>query len=199
MEAYQDCVDRHAGDARWIAFIDLDEFLFSPTGRSLPEVLRRYERWPAVGVNWAVFGSSGHATRPATPVTESYTIRLRTPENRTIKTVADPARIARVLGVHRFEYTELGTVDENEYPVWGGHTKSESRSTLQINHYMIKSVEEYRRRSQRARPIGGRGEKQLRREFDLERVEALERLGERDDAILRYVPALRAALDLDPV
>ena len=64
-QAYQDCVDRHAGDARWIAFIDLDEFLFSPTGRPLPEVLRRYERWPAVGVNWAVFGSSGHLMRPS--------------------------------------------------------------------------------------------------------------------------------------
>ena len=37
-------------ESRWIAFIDLDEFLFSPTGRPLPEVLSEYERWPGVGV-----------------------------------------------------------------------------------------------------------------------------------------------------
>ena len=194
-QAYQDCVERHAQHARWIAFIDLDEFLFSPTGRPLPEVLRRYERWPGVGVNWAVFGSSGHATRPAGPVTESYVVRLWTPENRTIKTIADPVRVAGCPGVHRFQYTELGTVDENEYPIWGGQTKSESRSVLQINHYMTKSLEEYRLRSQRPRPVPAPGQEQHRRKFDPDRVAAFERLGERDEAILQYVPALRNALD----
>ena len=45
--------------ARWIAFIDLDEFLFSPTGSRSPSCSRDYERWPGVVVNWAVFGTSG--------------------------------------------------------------------------------------------------------------------------------------------
>ena len=35
-EAYEQCLADHRHDARWIAFIDLDEFLFSPTGRSSP-------------------------------------------------------------------------------------------------------------------------------------------------------------------
>ena len=30
--AYNDCVARHGAEARWIAFLDLDEFLFSATG-----------------------------------------------------------------------------------------------------------------------------------------------------------------------
>ena len=30
--AFEDCCGRHAQDARWIAFLDVDEFLFSPTG-----------------------------------------------------------------------------------------------------------------------------------------------------------------------
>src|SRR5712664_2683081 len=29
--AYRDCLDQHREEARWIAFIDIDEFLFSPT------------------------------------------------------------------------------------------------------------------------------------------------------------------------
>src|SRR4051794_21967531 len=37
------CLERHAEDARWIAFIDVDEFLFSPAGRPLPDVLRDFE------------------------------------------------------------------------------------------------------------------------------------------------------------
>ena len=32
LEANQDCIERHCDDARWVAFMDIDEFLFSPTG-----------------------------------------------------------------------------------------------------------------------------------------------------------------------
>ena len=54
--------------------------------------------------------------------------------------------------MHAFVYTELGAVDENRFPITGGQTKSESRSLLQVNHYMTKSLEEYRARSARNRP-----------------------------------------------
>ena len=199
-EAYDDCIAEHRDEARWIAFIDLDEFLFSPTGRPLPEVLARYERWPAVGANWAVFGSGGHATRPPGRVIESYVDRLRTGENRTIKSVVDPTRVARCVGVHRFTYTELGAVDENEFPITGGQTKSESRSLLQVNHYMTKSLEEYRTRSQRGRPVPAQLGKPMpfRRSFDPELIALRERLGERDEAILQYLPALRRAFESGP-
>ena len=59
-QAYDDCLAEHRDDARWIAFIDLDEFLFSPDRPSAAGVLRDYEQWPGVGVNWAMFGPSGH-------------------------------------------------------------------------------------------------------------------------------------------
>ena len=32
VQAYNDCIERHREDSRWIAFVDIDEFLFSPTG-----------------------------------------------------------------------------------------------------------------------------------------------------------------------
>ena len=137
-----------------------------------------------MGVNWAVFGSSGHATRPPEPVIESYVDRLKTGENRTIKSVVDPMRVARCAGVHRFEYTELGAVDENQYPITGGQTKTESRSLLQVNHYMTKSLEEYRARSQRGRPVP----MPSGRKFDPELLALRERLGERDEAILQFSP-----------
>src|SRR3954451_873749 len=39
VEAYEDCIHRHGSESRWIAFIDIDEFLFSPTGEPVPSVL----------------------------------------------------------------------------------------------------------------------------------------------------------------
>ena len=55
----------HRYDSRWIAFIDVDEFLFSPTGQPLPEVLADYEAWPGVAVAWVMFGTGGHRTQTA--------------------------------------------------------------------------------------------------------------------------------------
>jgi len=198
--AYQHCIAEHADEARWIAFIDLDEFLFAHDGRPLPEHLRDYEPWPGVGVNWAVFGPSGHVTRPAGPVIESYVNRIETGENRCIKNVVDPARVTPDgAALHKFTYTELGAVDENRYPIGEGYTKTVSRTRLQLNHYMTKSLEEWRVRSMRARPaLERRKGTPLRRPFNPEVMEARERLGVRDEAILRYVPALKEALSRRP-
>ena len=48
--AFSECLTRHRDDAAWIAFIDVDEFLFSPSGRPVPEVLpgdlRKYNGEP---------------------------------------------------------------------------------------------------------------------------------------------------------
>jgi hypothetical protein len=193
--AYEHCVQEHTADTRWIAFIDLDEFLFSPTGRPLPDLLREYERWPAVGVNWAVFGPSGHLRRPPGLVTESYTKRLQTGENRSLKTIADPARVCRVTGIHRFEYDSLDMVDENGYPITGAVTKSESRARLQLNHYVTKSFEEAEIRSRRSRPNRGQYSPQAwRRPFDAEDLRQRDAAAVPDEAILRYVPALKEAV-----
>ena len=35
IQAFEDCLGEHRDDARWIAFLDLDEFMFSPTGSPL--------------------------------------------------------------------------------------------------------------------------------------------------------------------
>jgi hypothetical protein len=185
--AYEDCL-RHSGDrSRWIAFIDLDEFLFSPTGRPLPEVLTEYEEWPGVGVNWAVFGPSGHQRKPEGLVLENYVERLDSPASRTIKTIVDPPHVTGCIGAHSFRFDRLGAVDENQFPTFAGLTKSVSFSRLRINHYLTKSVEEYQ----------GRAKGRVRgRDFDPKRVHMWEQAGERDLVIQQYLPALRRRLAL---
>src|SRR3954451_9880315 len=70
--AYEDCLRRHRDDARWIAFIDVDEFLFSPTGRGLPEVLRDYDLHPGVVVSRRTYGTNGFEHPPDGLVIENY-------------------------------------------------------------------------------------------------------------------------------
>lgn len=90
--AYIDALLRLRGRSRWAAFIDIDEFLFSPSGRALPDVLKRYEAHAGVVVNWQCYGTSGHTTRPAGLTIESFTRRARSgwARNRRVKTIVDP-------------------------------------------------------------------------------------------------------------
>jgi glycosyltransferase involved in cell wall biosynthesis len=118
--AYADALKRARGCTRWLAFIDLDEFLFSPGGAPLPNVLKDYEQHPGVVVNWQVYGSSGLTTRPDGLVIESFLTRAMTQwvRNRRVKSIVDPARALRPIGPHFFEYADGAlAVTENHEPV----------------------------------------------------------------------------------
>jgi hypothetical protein len=194
VQAYDDCLARHRDDSRWIAFIDIDEFLFSPTGRPLPEVLRRYERWPGVGVNRVTFGTSGHETRAPGLVLENYTRRIEVPDSRktAVKSIVDPRRVGRGLGPHHFEYREGTPVDETEQPLDAQHSVTDTYDMLRVNHYFTRSEEE--RFAKLHRPRAGGGE--LRPEVIRagQGIREDRRFGVEDDAILRHLPALRAEL-----
>ena len=187
LEAYAHCVDNRRDESRWIAFIDVDEFLFSPTGSSLREVLVDYESFPGVGVSLVLFGPSGHRTKPPGLVTESYVQRLLL--QTTIKSVVNPRRVIECSSVHHFRYDVSSTVDENKYPIHGVRTRAPSSERLRVNHYFTKSIEEYRARSALPSAVGG-PKRVVPWMADLDSVPP----GDHDDAILRFVPALREAL-----
>jgi len=62
--AYQHCLGNLQGKPNlWVAFIDCDEFLFSPTcptaAEGLDALVSEHPDWGAIGVNWMCFGSGG--------------------------------------------------------------------------------------------------------------------------------------------
>jgi hypothetical protein len=194
LQAYDHVLSLHRHEARWIAFFDIDEFLFSPTGRLLPELLAGYERWPAVVVNYAMFGTSGHQRMPQGLVTENFTHRIDSEIGRYVKSVVNPRCTERCLNAHQFVYRDGFAVDENGYPVRGSRTKSVSLERLRINHYYTRSEEEHARKgakpsavsvaSSRWRPAGPR--------IDIDEW----RGGTPDDAISVHLPALRRELEV---
>jgi hypothetical protein len=105
--AYADCLGRHRLDARWIAFIDIDEFLFSPTGQRLPQVLASFGRVPAVVANWRTYGTSGHREPPDGLVTEHYVWRVRDDlrVNQHVKSIVYPLKTSTwVQNPHMFRH-----------------------------------------------------------------------------------------------
>lgn len=180
-KAYAHCLDAVRGKVRWLACIDIDEFLFAPADETLVAALTEFEDWPGVVVNWQVYGSSGHLKESAEPVIERFTRRapVNWVRNRKVKTIVNPARTLAPTGVHHFDYVDNGlAVDEKKTRVtatrrsgfrrrlkpWVGklgpllrytdpysaadiNKKTVTVDHLRINHYPIKSREEFARKS----------------------------------------------------
>ena len=77
--AYNHALANYGADHRWMAFIDVDEFLMPLEGADLPSALDRFAHQPGVTLPWVNFGPDGHCVMPAGLVTESYTERAAFP------------------------------------------------------------------------------------------------------------------------
>jgi Glycosyltransferase family 92 len=145
--AYEDCLRRHRDDARWIAFIDIDEFLFSPTGRPLPEILRTFDTHPGVVVNRRGYGTSGFKHQPEGLVVESYLWRARDDQQGGVKSIIHPRSAVGWGSAHYFQLRGK-PVGEDRRPV--DYVLTAPRTDLlRINHYFTKSEEEFRRKAAR--------------------------------------------------
>jgi hypothetical protein len=187
--AYSDCLRLHRRDTRWLAFIDVDEFLFSPTGRALPDVLAGFDRTPAVVVNWRNFGTGGWDHTPDGLVTENYLTRAADDldANRYVKSIVYPRKTSsRVDNPHYFRHYGP-PVGEDGNPVGASAFREPSTTeVLRINHYYSKSTEHLRRKLAR---IGVHG-----RWRDAAEARSLFADAVRDETILQFVPALKRAL-----
>lgn len=116
-KAYVDALSRLKGRARWAAFIDIDEYLFSPTGRTVAEVLTRYEAHAGVIVNWQCYGTSGQKTRASGLTIETFTRRARTrwARNRRVKTIVDPMLAIEPESPHLFRVEAGHTLVTEDY------------------------------------------------------------------------------------
>lgn len=191
------CVAHHRHEARWIAFLDDDEFLFPVDGTDIRKILRRYEAYPALAVHWVMFGSSGHVRRPDGLVLENYLYRQQN-VSPTIKSIVNPRRIAASRSTHYWLYKNRQlAADENELPVVKGWISTPATAeVLRINHYWSKSLEDGQNKIARGPVDQWTAENprsmELWQKFD-KTLNAVE-----DREILRFVPALKRRLQARP-
>lgn len=140
---------------RWMAFIDVDEFILPKTGSTIEEALAGAKGFPNISLPWHMFGTSGHKTRPEGLVTRNYTMRAKDPISRlknatNFKCIVDPCAVSEV-SVHHFHTKEFGDRTAND--AGGVFPRDErksltfySASNLQLNHYYTRSEEEFLRK-----------------------------------------------------
>jgi hypothetical protein len=189
--AYDDCAQRHRLDSRWIAFFDIDEYLFSPTERPVQAVLRDFEAWPGVLAGRPAFGSCGREVKPDGLLIESYLLRCNvTRRNRAAKSIIDPTRVERVLSGHHWQHTESYAVDDRKRPTTVAGTLTPSFSQLRVNHYPTRSREEFARKL--ATPYVDTGKLRTETTFESNN-RALNDIT--DLAAASYAPAVKEALE----
>jgi hypothetical protein len=146
--AYSHCIENFGRRFKWIAFLDLDEFIRISPGRcgcgDVRELLAAYEPYAALGLNWRFFSSSGHERCPDGLVIESYTRYHK--DDVHIKSIVQPEKTAGCAGPHSF-YPQPGkhAVNMDFFPIPGGfHACLPAVRDACVNHYYFKSRECFR-------------------------------------------------------
>jgi len=140
---YVHFLERHAGECRWVAFIDADEFITEATPGLLLETLRSRPNVPALAINWRYFGSAGHDAMPGGLVLENFTMGNAVADGH-IKVIAQPSHIRNYYNSHNFVYGvgEFATTAAGAV-VLGSRSVPVDLSLLSINHYVYRSRQNY--------------------------------------------------------
>lgn len=148
--AYSDAVHRFRFDCRYMIFIDVDEFILPKGGRHLREIVDEVfainDHIGGFSMHMLNFGSSGHIDADLNAdVIERFVHRAPDDheDHQYVKTIVNP-RTVRMPGVHNVVEYFTDKVSVDEYGrLAAPKCALVSVDKIAVNHYRIKSREEY--------------------------------------------------------
>lgn len=160
MAAYKDCVERFGKETNWIGFIDLDEYIVPNQENDIKDFLKKFYRRPLVLIYWMYFTSSGHLSKPdqTTPMVENFTVCWNDYADigkLFFNTAYDYADELRVNQYMHYRWGRRGRIPLppvnvfDEVCVWDIAFGSKKSMPIQINHYVVKSYEEFQAKQKR--------------------------------------------------
>ena len=157
LAAYDDCLQNFRFDARWIAFIDLDEFIVPIKDDSIPAFLKRFEGSPAVEVNWLIYGSGGAKKKMPGTMMERFKCHSQPTHylNRHVKSIVDTHRVFNMIGCHEAARISGYAADSHGNPIKKHFRERDpQQDIIRINHYAVRSYEEFLEKQNRGRASG---------------------------------------------
>lgn len=155
--AYDDCISRHRMETRWLAFIDIDEFIVPQKDKTITEFLKRFEDFAAVEINWLVYGSGGLEAKSDLPVMKRFRSHSLPSHhlNRHVKTIVDPRKVAAMTGCHEAARLTGKAADSHGESITRNFREREPQTdVIRVNHYAVKSKEEFLEKQNRGRASG---------------------------------------------
>lgn len=130
----------HRHETTWLAIIDSDEFLVPAPTYQLKDLLREYEQYPALAVNWQMFGTSQVEKIPDDRLMTELLLK-RAPrdyvDNGHVKVIIQPQRTTG-LKIHEAHYTSGHAVNTNKTQVLGPHNRPILTDKLRLHHYVLR-------------------------------------------------------------
>jgi len=139
-DAYNHGLALAKGKVKWCAFIDTDEFLFSPTHKSIKETLKEYKSYSGVCVSWVCYGTSDISTRQLVKnlVHRSH---FNHPMNKYCKSIINVEKASHCVDPHFFFYHQGYAVTEQYVRQHGSVAETHSVQKLRINHYWSRDLD----------------------------------------------------------
>lgn len=158
---FDKCIQEFSHRHAFMGFLDSDEFIVVVNkSKSIPQVLKSFEDYGALTLNWMMFGTSGHVKRPKGGVLANYNKCYST---YTIKAIVNTNYTlgANKGNPHQFVYRDSKkAVDTNLHIVSTPHNphgfvdppmNSSLFKVIYINHYNTKSEEDFQSKVRRGR------------------------------------------------
>lgn len=151
LHIYKECLQKYGKRHRFMGFVDSDEFIVVVDEKeTIPSVLKRYEQFGGLSLNWRMFGTSGHIKRPPGGILANY---HKCGPNHHIKSIVNTQYGIQPGGnPHNFLYrrgkfavdTAFKKAGEPWNPINLSHPVPDYLyKVMYVNHYNLKSVEDY--------------------------------------------------------
>ena len=206
--AYAHAAANFGGAFRWMAFIDVDEFLVPVGHDSLDAALAGLEGCRNVSLPWHMFGPGGNAAPPPGGTVRNFLRRARDPMTdlrgvRAFKSLVDPCHLTAAR-VHAMETdrSDVTCNDAGQPATFATRDRHNfySRTAIQLNHYYTRSEAELEAKISRGPNLASKHDRYRRKVM---RTAANIQADEVDDLLARdhfrrvVAPGL-ARLGLDP-
>lgn len=150
--AYNDFIQKNSGVYDYAAFFDIDEFLVLKKHNNIKDFLRDYLDYPAVGINWVLFGDNNQKTvnNGEYSCIKRFTKRQKN-VNPLIKSIVKLNH-----GVLMSTHNPLSEWVCPNKVVRGGNMNLEGDDSIaQLNHYFVKTFEEFQIKMSKGRVCNG--------------------------------------------
>lgn len=124
---YNDALEKFKTESKWLAPLDIDEFVYAPNHETIKTYLKENEKYNQICIKWLTYGSSGLEKQPEGLVIENFKMREKA-SCQTMKSIIQ-ATNAILMFVHK--HSVLGL------------TKNSPVEEIRCNHYYTKSKEEF--------------------------------------------------------
>ena len=138
-----------------MSFIDTDEYLVPTHKNTIVEAISHLDDYSNISLQYTIFGNNGHTTKPDQADIFAYTKKIANQEEKykrfiNTKCIVKPECVD-VAHFHKFTTTDMGmyvvTENGNNIPYHlRRKPKYYSNEYLQLNHYYIRSDEEFQQK-----------------------------------------------------